>query len=212
MISRDRATVGRHVDSPRRGDGDRTTETWWSHDRGSRSRDRGSRSWDRPILVIVGDTWTHDEPSIFIRRLSFKENVDRVMGHDSYGFARLDDADHIPKWTAHIARGIFLYKNQYISLLFSTLDWFVKQLSKFERRSWVHHDSPVFRLNHNPIGAGFVVIYRWIWSNFPLQHRTSARKKPRKFTSIRVNWRPIFTAIRLAVRFNPSSNGNLNFY
>ena len=39
----------------------------------------------------------HVEPSIFIRRLSFKENVDCTVGHDSYGFVRSDGADHIAK-------------------------------------------------------------------------------------------------------------------
>ena len=55
-----------------------------------------------PTLSIA--TWTNDKPSIFIKQLLFEENVDRVVGHDSYGFARSDDADHIAKWTAHIAR------------------------------------------------------------------------------------------------------------
>ena len=44
-------------------------------------------------------TWTHDKPSIFIKRLSFEENVDCVVGHDSYGFAWLDGVDHIAKRT-----------------------------------------------------------------------------------------------------------------
>ena len=61
-----------------------------------------------PRLAIT--TWTHDKPSIFIKWLSFEENVDRKVGHDSYGFTRLDGADHIVKWTAHIARGISLIK------------------------------------------------------------------------------------------------------
>ena len=65
-------------------------------------------------LVIA--TWTHDKPSIFIKRLSFEENVDRVVGHNSYGFTRSDDIDHIAKWTAHIARGISLIKNDVFSL------------------------------------------------------------------------------------------------
>ena len=60
------------------------------------------------------------EPLIFIRRLSFKENVDRVVGHDSYGSARSDGADHIAKWTAHIARGISLIKID-VFLFFSSL-------------------------------------------------------------------------------------------
>ena len=79
-----------------------------AHDQEIMAHDR--EIGENPRLAIVGDTWTHDKPSIFIRRLSFKENVDRFMGHDSYGFARSDGADHIAKWTAHIARGISLIK------------------------------------------------------------------------------------------------------
>ena len=67
-----------------------------------------------PRLAIA--TWTHDKPSIFIKRLSFEENVDRMVDHDSYGFARSDGADHIAKWTAHIARGISLIKIDVFSL------------------------------------------------------------------------------------------------
>ena len=69
----------------------------------------------------------------------------------------------------------------------------------------------MFRLNRDPIGAGFVVINRLISSNFPLELRTSVRKKPVKFASIRVNWSPIFVAIGLVVRFNQLSDGNLSF-
>ena len=71
-----------------------------------------------PIIAIVGDTWTHDDPSIFIRRLSFKENVDRTVGDDSYSFARSDDADHITKWTARIHPGNFPLKTD-VLLFFS---------------------------------------------------------------------------------------------
>ena len=59
-----------------------------------------------PRLVIA--TQTHDKPSIFFKQLSFEENVDRVMGQDSYGFTRSDAANHIAKWTAHIAHKISL--------------------------------------------------------------------------------------------------------
>ena len=67
-----------------------------------------------PRLAIA--TWTHDKRSIFIKRLSFEENVDRVLGHDSYGFARSNGADHIVNWTAHIASGISLTKIDVFSL------------------------------------------------------------------------------------------------
>ena len=92
---------------------------WWKPD------DRAIVAHDReigenPILAIVGDTWTHDEPLIFIKWLSFKENMDRIMGHDSDGFARSDSTDHIAKWTTHIARGILLIKID-VFLFFSQL-------------------------------------------------------------------------------------------
>ena len=87
---------------------------------------------DREILAhdrLIGGssklaiaTWTHDMPSIFIKQLSFEENVDRVVGHDSYGFARSDGVDHIAKWMAHIARGISLIKIDVSPLLFLTLN------------------------------------------------------------------------------------------
>ena len=85
--------------------------------------DREIVAHDREIgenqtLAIVGDTWTHDEPSIFIRWLSIKENVDRVVGLYSYGFARSDGADHIAKWTARIRRGNFPLKTD-VLLFFS---------------------------------------------------------------------------------------------
>ena len=67
-------------------------------------------------------TLTHDKPSTFIKRLLFQENVDRVMGHNSYSVARSDDVDHIAKWKAHIARGISLIKIDVSPLFFLTLD------------------------------------------------------------------------------------------
>ena len=60
------------------------------------------------------------EPSIFIRQFSLKENVDHVVGHNSYGFARSDGVDHITKWRAHIAHGISLIKID-VFLLFAQL-------------------------------------------------------------------------------------------
>ena len=59
---------------------------------------------------LANATWTNDKPSTFIKWLSFEENVDRVVGHDSYGLARSDGADHIAKWRAHIGRRISLIK------------------------------------------------------------------------------------------------------
>ena len=61
-------------------------------------------------------TWTHDKPSILITRLSFEENVDRVVSHDSHGFARSNGVEHIAKWMAHIACRISLIKIDVFSL------------------------------------------------------------------------------------------------
>ena len=94
---------------------------------------------------------------------------------------------------------------------FSTLDWFVKQLSKFRAKSWLLPDPPTFRLDCEAIGVGLIVNFNLISSNFPLERQTSARKKLCKFASIRVNWSPILATIRLVVRFDWLSGGNLSF-
>ena len=69
------------------------------------------------------------------------------------------------------------YKNRCISLLFWTFDRFVKQLSEFEWRSWVHHDSLAIRLDHDPIKAEFVVINQQISSNIPLECQISVEEE-----------------------------------
>ena len=79
--------------------------------------------------------------------------------------------------TAGTFRREFPFKNWCSSLLFLTFDRFVKQLSKFEGRYWVHHDSPAFRLDRNLIEAWFIVINHRIWSNFPLERRTFAEEE-----------------------------------
>ena len=58
--------------------------------------------------VVVGDTRTHEERLILIRRLSLKEFVDRVVGHDSHGLTRSDDTNRIARCTALIFAEIFL--------------------------------------------------------------------------------------------------------
>ena len=80
------------------------------------------------------------------------------MCNDSYSFAQSDGANRIAKWTARIRRGNFFIKINVFSLLLLTFDRFMKQLSKFEGRSCIHHDSLAFRLNRDPIMAGIVVI------------------------------------------------------
>ena len=94
----------------------------------------------------------------------------------------------------------------------STFDRFVKELSEFRGRSLVHRDPPAFRLDSEGIGAGLIVNSSLISSNSPLEFRKSARKEPSKFTSIRANWSLILVAIRLVVRFDRLSRGNLSSY
>ena len=94
----------------------------------------------------------------------------------------------------------------------STFDRFVKELSKFRGRSLVHRDHPAFRLNSEGIGAVLITNSSLISSNFSLEFRKSVRKDPSKFTPIRANWSLILMAIRLVVRFDRLSRGNLSFY
>ena len=97
----------------------------WTHLDAAMSFDR-QKPHDLEIVahdrLICGNPrlamWTHDKHSIFIKQLWFEENVDCVVGHDSYGFARSDGTDHIVKWMAHIARGISLIKTN-VFLFFS---------------------------------------------------------------------------------------------
>ena len=94
----------------------------------------------------------------------------------------------------------------------STFDRFVKELSKFRVRSFVHRDPPAFRLNSEGLGAGLIMNSSLISSNFPFEFRKSVRKDPSKFTPIRANWSLILVAIGLVVRFDRLSRGNLSFY
>ena len=42
---------------------------------------------------------------------------------------------------------------------------------------WIPHDSPAFRVDRDPIKAGFIVINRQIRLNFPLERRTSTEEE-----------------------------------
>ena len=166
------------------------------HRIGETSRRRGS--W----LAIVGDKWTHDELSISIGwPLSiansvhwgetcghiathldalmvigrWKLNVREIVAHDHRVIVAIDYL--APDQTACVFRGNSSLKTDVFSLVLLTLDWIMKQLSNFEGRSWVHHESPMFRLDRNPIEVGFIVINRRIRSNFPLERRTSAEEE-----------------------------------
>ena len=88
----------------------------------------------------------------------------------------------------------------------------MKELSEFRGRSLVHRDPPAFRLDCQAIGAGLIVNFSFISSNFPLEFRTSTRKNPSKFASIHENWSPILMTIGLVVRFDRLLGGNLSFY
>ena len=73
--------------------------------------------------------------------------------------------------------GDFFFKYWCSSLWNKNFDWFVKQLSEFKGRSWVHHDSLAFRFDRYLIKAWFVVINRRISSNFPFERRTSIEEE-----------------------------------
>ena len=113
---------------------------------------------------------------------------------------------------AHEIGLIFPLKTHVFSLCSSTFDRFVKELSKFRGRYLVHHDPPAIRLDCEAIWEGLIANFSLISSNFPLEFWTSARKNPSKFASIYKNWSPILAAIRLVVRFDRLSGGNLSFY
>ena len=112
----------------------------------------------------------------------------------------------------HDLRANFFLKTHVFLLCCSTFDQFLKELSEFRGRSLVHRDPPAFRLNSEEIGAGLITNSSLISSNFPLEFRKFVRKDPSKFTLIRANWSLILVAIRLLVRFDRLSRGNLSFY
>ena len=103
-------------------------------------------------------------------------------------------------------------KSHVFLLCSSNFDRLVKKLSEFPGRSLVHRDPPAFRLDCKAIGAGLIVKFSLISSNFPLEFQTSTRKNPSKFASIHKNWSPILAAIGLVVRFDWLSGSNLSFY
>ena len=134
------------------------------------------------------------------------------MAHDPRAIVAIDSAPR-PHQTAGNFGPTFPFKTGVFSLLCSsTFDRFVKELSEFRGRSFVHHDPPAFRLNFEGIGAGLIANSYLISSNFPLEFRKSVTKDPSKFTPIRANWSLILMEIRLVVRFDRLSRGNLSFY
>ena len=81
------------------------------------------------------------------------------------------------EWNGQIFRGKSPLKMMYSFLFFLSLDWIVKELSDLKERSWVLRDSPAFRLDFNQNWSGIDHEFHRISSNFPLERRTSARKK-----------------------------------
>ena len=110
-----------------------------------------------------------------------------------------------PLQLATIFGSISSLKSHVLLLCSLTFDRLVKKISKFRGRSLVHRDPPAFRLNSEGIGEGLI-------TDFPLEFRKSVRKDPSKFTPIHANWSLILMAIRLVVRFDRLSRGNLSFY
>ena len=91
------------MDSPRRDDEDQTVLTI-------------ARSWltmARSSLTIAKSRRRVECP-ISIRRLSLNEIVDRVMGHDPFGFASSDNVDFIMEQTADDRRAEIPLKTEQI--------------------------------------------------------------------------------------------------
>ena len=148
---------------------------WWLSHGGHESKwDHGSRSSrDRDSWSPV-DHGSFAARSSIIRRAIVAHDHLALMAHDHHAIMSINQPFTGSNYP-HFSRE-FLLKNWCYSLLFLTFDQFVRQLSKFEGRSWVHNDSPAFRLDHNLIKVGFVVINHRIRSNFPLKRRTSAEE------------------------------------
>ena len=144
-------------------------------------------------------------------RQNQSKNHHQLMGHDRRAIVAIKPLPQPDQMALKIGQK-FPLKRRGNLLCSSTFDWFVKQLRRFGAKSSVLRDPPALRLNCEAIRAGLITNSSLISSNFPLDFRTSARKKSSKFASIHVNWSPILTAIGLAVRFDQLSRGSLSFY
>ena len=166
----------------------------------------------------------HDRRSIVVYRGRFwssiwseiQANSARIWSHNAAQRKplprRLDCAPTTASIGLKVGPNSPFKKSHVLSSFFLTFDRFMKELSEFRGRSLVHRDPPAFRLNSEGIGAGLITNSSLISSNFPLEFRKSVRNDPSKFTPIRANWSLILMAIRLVVRFNRLSRGNLSFY
>ena len=114
----------RHVDSPRRDDGDQTVDKQRSLHHAIEAHDQSSRSMIARSKLTIARSWLTIATSrrcvdfpISIGRLSLYEIVNRVVGHDPCGFASSDSVNFIAERTAHIAREISFIKS--VVFLFS---------------------------------------------------------------------------------------------
>ena len=160
-----------------------------------RDHDR-ARSWhllEQKLSKIHGESWSYDV-------------TPRNHSHDPC------KPPPRPLQWPRLSRQFFSLKPMYSPSLFLNFDRLVKKLSEFQGRSLVHRDPTAFRLDCKAIGAGLILNFSLILSNFPLEFRTSARTNSSKFTSIHENWSLILAEIALVVRFDRLSGRNLSFY
>ena len=175
--------------------------TWHEADvaRGTRAELIFLRSWPRSSTIMVQS-----------KRKSWPRSL-AVDGHDHRAIMATNRHPITDQTARHFWAKI-LFKNRCSSPYFVTLAWIVKELTDLKERSWVIRHPPTFKLNCEAIGAGLITNFHLISSNFPLEFRTSARKKSSKFASIGMKWSPIIAEIRLVVIFDQLSSGNLRFY
>ena len=77
---------------------------------------------NRELDASWAHTWTHRDASIFIEQAKSRENVARVVGHDSTDYGKSDGANRIAIWTACILRGNFSLKTNVFFSFEATLD------------------------------------------------------------------------------------------
>ena len=134
-----------------------------------------------------------------------------LMAHDPRAIVAINPTSR-PDQTAAKIEQKFPLKRRCIPPYFLNF-WLIREeIKQIWRKSKVLRDPLMFKLNCKAIGAGLMANFLLISSNFSLEFRTSARKKSRKFALIHVNWSLILAEIRLVVRFDWSSSGNLSFY
>ena len=148
----------------------------WIHLDPSRCDD-GHRTADTHPSEIVAHDWHAIVSHAIVAHSPHNHGHDRLalMAHDHRAIVAIH-WPFIGSNGPHFSRE-FPFKNWCSYLLFSTLDWIVKELSNFWARSWVLRDPPMFRLDCDPVRAGLITKFCRIWSNFPLEHPTSAEEE-----------------------------------